>query len=182
MIRTLTCQMFFRFTRRVISLMSTGARRLERSFLCTHRKLISTILISCERTTTPACAYRKFSLYDLDLQRLRNTKASTPSAREQRYSLLLNRQAALLTELQGSAKSTLSASMLMSDRDCVHFRACTGAHLAIHNQVHGDCADEGHELFICARTHAHQPINGESWRRQRPAQEVLGVRKPESAG
>jgi len=30
------------FTRRVTSLMSTGARRFARSFLCTHRKLIST--------------------------------------------------------------------------------------------------------------------------------------------
>jgi hypothetical protein len=30
-------------TRRVISLMSTGASRLLRSFLCTHKKLISTI-------------------------------------------------------------------------------------------------------------------------------------------
>jgi hypothetical protein len=27
----------------VISLMSTGARRRDRSFLCTHRKLISTM-------------------------------------------------------------------------------------------------------------------------------------------
>merc|ERR550532_845334 len=30
-------------TRRVISLMRTGARRLDRSRLCTHKKLISTI-------------------------------------------------------------------------------------------------------------------------------------------
>ncbi len=30
-----------RLTRRVTSLMSTGARRFDRSFLCTHRKLIS---------------------------------------------------------------------------------------------------------------------------------------------
>ena len=35
-----------KFTLRVISLMSTGATRFERSFLWTHRKLISTILFS----------------------------------------------------------------------------------------------------------------------------------------
>lgn len=38
----LACQMPVRLTRRVISLISTGASRLCRSFLCTHRKLIST--------------------------------------------------------------------------------------------------------------------------------------------
>jgi len=32
-----------RFVLRVISLISTGANRLDRNFLCTHRKLISTI-------------------------------------------------------------------------------------------------------------------------------------------
>ena len=37
----MACQMFWRLTRRVTSLIRTGVRRLERSFLCTHRKLIS---------------------------------------------------------------------------------------------------------------------------------------------
>ena len=36
-------------TRRVISEMSTGARRFERIFLCAHRKLISTIFITLRR-------------------------------------------------------------------------------------------------------------------------------------
>jgi hypothetical protein len=35
------CQMFFRLTRRVTSLINTGASRFERSFLCAQRKLIS---------------------------------------------------------------------------------------------------------------------------------------------
>jgi len=35
-----------RLHRRVISLMSTGASRFERSFLCTQRKLTSTVLMS----------------------------------------------------------------------------------------------------------------------------------------
>ncbi len=38
-----------KFTLRVISLISTGATRFERSFLWTHRKLISTILFSLEQ-------------------------------------------------------------------------------------------------------------------------------------
>ena len=42
-----------RLTRRVISLISTGASRLLRSFLCTHRKLISTIFTSMSVTHTP---------------------------------------------------------------------------------------------------------------------------------
>jgi hypothetical protein len=33
--------MFFRLTRRVTSLINTGASRFERSFLCAQRKLIS---------------------------------------------------------------------------------------------------------------------------------------------
>lgn len=38
-----------KFTLRVISLISTGATRFERSFLWTHRKLISTILFNLKR-------------------------------------------------------------------------------------------------------------------------------------
>ncbi len=38
-----------KFTLRVISLISTGATRFERSFLWTHRKLISTIFFSLEQ-------------------------------------------------------------------------------------------------------------------------------------
>lgn len=44
------------FTLRVISLMSTGATRFERSFLWTHRKLISTIFFSLEQQKETRCA------------------------------------------------------------------------------------------------------------------------------
>lgn len=37
----MACQIFVKLTRRVTSLINTGARRLDRSFLWTHRKLIS---------------------------------------------------------------------------------------------------------------------------------------------
>lgn len=48
----LTCaRTLVTLTLRVISLMSTGASRLDRSFLCTQRKLISTIGICVEKTT-----------------------------------------------------------------------------------------------------------------------------------
>ena len=37
-----------------LTLMSTGARRFWRSFLCTHRKLISTVLSAASRTRSRA--------------------------------------------------------------------------------------------------------------------------------
>jgi len=40
----------FKLTRRVISLIKTGATRLLRSFLWTHKKLISTIFWELENT------------------------------------------------------------------------------------------------------------------------------------
>lgn len=40
-----TCHTPILLTRRVISLISTGASLLALSFLCTHRKLISTVLM-----------------------------------------------------------------------------------------------------------------------------------------
>ncbi|BAS73954.1 Os01g0708201 [Oryza sativa Japonica Group] len=43
------CQMFSWWTRRVTSRMSTGARRLDRSFLWTQRKLISAMRTTSSR-------------------------------------------------------------------------------------------------------------------------------------
>jgi hypothetical protein len=45
-----------------LALMSTGASRLARSFLCTHRKLISTILTTCAQTRVQA-EHAKWALW-----------------------------------------------------------------------------------------------------------------------
>jgi hypothetical protein len=61
----MACHMSCRLTLRVTSLIRTGARRLDRSFLCTQRKLISAasnVLRTSQRTIFPMRSLAHFDL------------------------------------------------------------------------------------------------------------------------